>query len=112
MWGRFMTSKVSRKCPAAFWVSDPGVAGAEPGDAHDLTGREIMLVSALCASGGAGEIHYNPPRHCVQDRGQRQAERLRGVGSSSKVQAPEGTDRGEEEEEEGGGGAGRSHASL
>lgn len=52
-----MTSKVSRKCPAAFWVSDPGVAGAEPGDAHDLTGREIMLVSALCASGGAGEIH-------------------------------------------------------
>ena len=57
LWGRFMTSKVSRKCSAGFWVSDPGVAGAEPGDAHDLTGREIMLVSALCASGGAGEIH-------------------------------------------------------
>lgn len=27
-------------------VSDPGVAGAEPRDAHDLTGRDIIPVSA------------------------------------------------------------------
>lgn len=47
----FMTSKVSQKCSAFFFfvvrVSDPGVAGAEPRDAHNLTGHEIMLMSAL-----------------------------------------------------------------
>lgn len=42
-------------------VSDPGVAGAEPRDAHDLTGHEIMLVFRSHASSAAtveqGKIH-------------------------------------------------------
>lgn len=76
-------------------VSDPGVAGAEPRDAHDLTGRGIMPVSALTPPGKENPHNNNkknPPRNGVQDHGQRQAELPAGLrgGSSSRLKERRG----------------------
>lgn len=92
-----MTSKVSRQC-SDFSPSDPGVTGAEPRDAHDLTGREIMLVSALTPS--SEKIHKNPARNCVSEP---RTEAGRGTGRAAgrkliQVLAPWGGQRGVEEE--------------
>lgn len=85
--------KMFRPCLRA---SDPGVAGAEPRDAHDLTGREIMLVSALTRPApppGAGKNPQNPPRNGVQDHGQRRAEVPAGLQRGSASRFWHGGDR-------------------
>lgn len=87
-------------------VSDPGVAGAEPRDAHDLTGREIMPVSALTPPGRENPHNNNkknPPRNGVQDHGQRQAELPAGLrgGSSSRLKERRGGWGGGQRGEEG-----------
>lgn len=97
LWLWFMTSKLSQKM---FFVrvSDPGVAGAEPRDAHDLTGRDIMPVSALTPPAPRTVEETHETKKKIQpgtvfrttDRGrQRDRRGLRG-GSSSRLKERRG----------------------